>query len=84
MPKTGDTLSLDYLASPTPARTLEAAPLLTSEQPQPQQTPPPPNALASSESPDNMDVFDSLETQKGLDASMHAPEAMIVPPLYAT
>lgn len=74
MPKVGNTLSLEYLASPTPARALEASPLLVPEETS-EQCPPTPKAPVS---PDDMDIFDAMESTKGLDASMHAPDTQIL------
>lgn len=77
MPKTGNALALEYLTSPTPSRALEAPPPLDLEA-TPQQRPPTPPR--NSVSPDNMDVFDALGSQKGLDASMHAPDTQMLAP----
>jgi len=78
MPKrTGASPHLDYLASPTPSRTVELAPLLVLERPLQIPTQAPPAPLETPEPLDNMDILDSMETPKGLDASMHAPMAIV-------
>lgn len=74
MPKTGNTLSLEYLVSPTPSRALEAPPLLVPEDAN-QQCPPTPQAPTPL---DDMDIFDAIDSQKGLDASMHAPDTQML------
>jgi len=80
MPKPEAPPSLvEYLRSPTLAQTQEFVSLPTPGEPLqrppplPLQAPPPPLR-----SPDNMEVLDSMETQKGLDALMHAPNATML------
>lgn len=77
MPKTGNALALEYLASPTPSRAPGTPTLLTLET-TPKQRPLTPPQISTT--PDNMDVFDAMESQKGLDASMHAPDSQMLAP----
>lgn len=73
MPKTGSVLPLEYVTSPTSSQNLEAPPLIL-EDLEYQNLPIPPASL------NNMDVFDSMETQKGLDALMHVPHTQMHAP----
>ena len=68
MPKVGSVPSLEYLASPTPSRISDAAAPLLVQEDHPQTLPSVPL-----HAPDAMEIFDSLGSQQGLDASMHAP-----------
>ena len=76
MPKPGNALPLEYLNSPTPSRALEAPLPLTLEG----LTQHPHTPSQAPASPIYTDVFDSMETQKGLHASMHAPDAQMHTP----
>jgi len=77
MPILGGISSLDYLKSLSPARSQDVVPPLVLEgQPQPPPMPPQASLLITS---DGMDIFDSMESPKGLNASMHAPMYELIP-----
>ena len=72
MPKMGSIPSLEYLASLTPSRTSDATAALLVQEDHSQMP-----LSAPLHAPDEMKIFDSLDSQQGLDASMHTPTAEV-------